>query len=71
MLLSISGEIYETRIKTLERFPKTLLGDRDKRMHYYSEMSKLYFLNRNRIFFDAILFYYQSNGMYVIINYIV
>lgn len=63
VLLSISGEIYETRTKTLERFPHTLLGDRRKRLVYYNGILNQYFLNRSRIFFDAILYYYQSYGI--------
>ena len=63
IVLNVSGEVYETRVKTLERFPQTLLGNLEKRMTYYSPHSGRYFFNRSRIFFDAILFFYQSNGI--------
>ena len=63
VLLNISGELFETRVATLQRFPQTLLGDRNKRLLYYCSASKQYFFHRTRIFFDAILFYYQSNGI--------
>lgn len=58
--LNISGHIYETEIQTLERFPNTLLGNREKRKRFYNSECNQYFLNRSRIFFDAILFFYQS-----------
>lgn len=61
--INISGEIYETRIKTLERFPETLLGNHTKRCLYYNKCSNELFFDRNRLFFDAILFYYQSYGI--------
>lgn len=63
ILLNVSGECFETRLNTLERFPKTLLGDRKKRRYYYCSSTGQYFFNRTRLFFDAILFYYQSNGI--------
>lgn len=63
IFLNISGETYETRITTLERFPDTLLGDRNRRLLYYCEKSKQYHFRRSKLFFDAILFFYQSNGI--------
>ena len=58
--LNISGQIYETKISTLERFPDTLLGNEEKRNRFYNSRCDQYFLDRSRIFFDAILFFYQS-----------
>ena len=60
--LNISGCSYETLEKTLHRFPETLLGDRDRRNIYFDVRTGVYFFNRSRVAFDAILFYYQSNG---------
>lgn len=62
VVLNISGEIYETRLRTLERYPKTLLGNRKKRSFYYCPESSQHVFFRNRLFFDAILYFYQSNG---------
>lgn len=63
IMLNISGSVYETRIRTLERFPHTLLGDQNMRLRYYCHKTKEYYFERNRLFFDAILFFYQSNGI--------
>ena len=63
VVVNISGEIYETQQNTLQRFPHTLLGDRRKRSFYYCPRSGQYFFQRSKLFFDAILFFYQSNGI--------
>ena len=60
---SLLGEVFETLIGTLGRFPDTLLGNREKRTPYYCTTSQQYFFNRSRMFFDAILFFYQSRGL--------
>ena len=61
--INISGKMYETLYSTLARFPDTLLGSPIKRKKYFDEERQEYFFNRNRNAFDAILFYYQSNGL--------
>ena len=61
--INISGNIYETFYSTLARFPDTLLGDPVRRRDYFDHERQEYFFNRNRNAFDAILFYYQSNGL--------
>ena len=61
--LNVGGERYETYLHTLKRFPDTLLGDKAKRSRYYCPNTRHYFFDRSRVFFDAILFYYQSNGL--------
>ena len=62
VVINVGGEIYETRTETLNRFSDTLLGDETKRKLHYCTSSNQYFFNRSRVFFDAILFFYQSNG---------
>jgi hypothetical protein len=62
VVINISGVIYETRLTTLARYPNTLLGSSEKRKQYYDSNSKQYFFNRNRQGFEAILYYYQSQG---------
>ncbi|XP_022777619.1 potassium voltage-gated channel subfamily A member 1-like [Stylophora pistillata] len=61
--INISGKVYETLYSTLAKFPNTLLGNPSKREQYFDQTRQEYFFNRNRNAFDAILFYYQSNGL--------
>ena len=61
--INISGKIYETLYSTLARFPDTLLGNPERRAKYFDQERQEFFFNRNRNAFDAILFYYQSNGL--------
>ena len=63
IFLNVSGELYETNSSTLERFPDTLLGNRDKRLRFFNASSQSYFINHSKMFFDSILFFYQSNGL--------
>ncbi|MCJ8741401.1 hypothetical protein PDJAM_G00070190 [Pangasius djambal] len=62
VIINIAGLRFETRLKTLDQFPDTLLGDPLKRMDYFDPMRNEYFFDRNRPSFDGILYYYQSGG---------
>ncbi|KAK1801997.1 hypothetical protein P4O66_022234, partial [Electrophorus voltai] len=62
IIINIAGLRFETRMKTLNQFPETLLGDPSKRMVYFDPMRNEYFFDRNRPSFDGILYYYQSGG---------
>ena len=62
VVLNVSGVIFETWDRTLERFPATLLGDKEKRIKFFCCQTNTYFFNRNRAAFEAILFFYQSKG---------
>lgn len=62
VVINVSGMIFETRQTTLARFPDTLLGNEQKRSHFYVPEFHEYFFNRNRSAFEAILYYYQSSG---------
>ncbi len=62
IVLNVSGLKFETQLKTLNRFPNTLLGNPRKRNRYYDPLRNEYFFDRNRPSFDAILYYYQSGG---------
>lgn len=53
---------FETKEKTLNRFPDTLLGSPSRRQKYYNPVVREYFFNRHRVVFESILFYYQSGG---------
>lgn len=60
--LNVSGAVFEVKLEILQRFPKTLLGCHYKRTQYYDRVRNEYFFDRHRQAFEAILFYYQSNG---------
>ncbi|TRY56160.1 hypothetical protein DNTS_015276 [Danionella cerebrum] len=60
--INISGLRFETQLKTLARYPNTLLGDPLKRMRFFDPIKDEFFFDRNRPSFDAILYYYQSGG---------
>ncbi|XP_051975342.1 potassium voltage-gated channel subfamily A member 6a [Xyrauchen texanus] len=62
VFFNISGLRFETQLKTLARFPDTLLGDPCKRMRFFDPLKNEYFFDRNRQSFDAILYFYQSGG---------
>lgn len=62
VVINVSGVKFETREQTLSRYPETLLGCPAKRLKYFDPRYQEYFFNRNRLAFDAILFYYQSYG---------
>lgn len=62
VVVNISGLRFETQLKTLARFPTTLLGDPRKRTRFFDPLRNEYFFDRNRPSFDAILYYYQSGG---------
>ena len=62
IVINVSGLRFETQLKTLSNFQNTLLGDPQKRLKYFDPLRNEYFFDRNRSSFDAILYYYQSNG---------
>ncbi|KAM9392422.1 potassium voltage-gated channel subfamily A member 3 [Pholidichthys leucotaenia] len=53
---------YETQLRTLAQFPDSLLGDPRRRLRYFDPLRNELFLDRNRVCFDAILYFYQSGG---------
>lgn len=62
VLINISGEIFESFEGTLARFPTSLLGNKRVRNRYYCSRTKQHFFERNRLCFESILYFYQSNG---------
>ncbi|UJR30486.1 hypothetical protein I4U23_018019 [Adineta vaga] len=62
IIINVSGDRYETHRTTLELYPETLLGNAKRRKYYYDDSQKEYFFDRHRGCFQAILYYYQSNG---------
>ncbi|OBS60349.1 hypothetical protein A6R68_08501, partial [Neotoma lepida] len=62
LVLNVAGLRFETRERTLGRFPDTLLGDPVRRSRFYDGARREYFFDRHRPSFDAVLYYYQSGG---------
>ncbi|KAI8764127.1 potassium voltage-gated channel subfamily A member 1, partial [Biomphalaria glabrata] len=62
VVINVSGLPFETQVRTLNRFPETLLGNPEKRKQFWDEKRNEYFLDRHRPSFQAILYYYQSGG---------
>lgn len=62
VVINVSGLRFETQLRTLNRFPDSLLGDPHRRIRYFDPLRNEYFFDRNRPSFDAILYYYQSGG---------
>ncbi|XP_061571214.1 shaker-related potassium channel tsha2-like [Cololabis saira] len=62
VVINVAGLRFETQLRTLNRFPETLLGNPRKRMRYFDPLRNEYFLDRNRPSFDAVLYFYQSGG---------
>ena len=66
LTINISGAIFQTRQRTLARYPDSLLGDPVKRQEYYCPKINAYYFDRHRHAFESILYYYQSGGRLVL-----
>ena len=62
IVINVSGLRFETRASTLQRYPQTLLGDKQRREHFFDYMNNEYFFERHRSSFEAVLYFYQSGG---------
>lgn len=62
VIINVSGLRFETRASTLERYPHTLLGDKQRRALFFDYMNNEYFFERHRSSFEAVLYFYQSGG---------
>lgn len=62
LAINVSGMRYETQLRTLAQFPDSLLGDPRRRLRYFDPTRNELFLDRSRICFDAVLYFYQSGG---------
>ena len=63
--IDVGGSRFVTRKHTLERFPTTLLGDKQRRDKYYVHCRKSLFFDHSRKAFEAIFYYYQSGGILI------
>ncbi len=70
IIINVCGDRYETHRTTLELYPDTLLGNCKRRKYYFDKTRNEYFFDRNRACFEAILYYYQSNGRLRRPNYV-
>ena len=61
--ISAQGTKYETYESTLQLYPETLLGNPLLRSRYYSTQLKAYYFDVKPELFEAVLFFYQSNGI--------
>ncbi|KAK5856083.1 hypothetical protein PBY51_007702 [Eleginops maclovinus] len=62
LAINVSGMRYETQLRTLAQFPDSMLGDPRRRVRYFDPLRNEIFLDRSRVCFDAILYFYQSGG---------
>jgi hypothetical protein len=62
VVLNVSGMRFETQMRTLNRLPHTLLGNKEKRDKFWDPRTNEYFFDRHRPSFPAILYFYQSGG---------
>lgn len=63
--INVSGQIYETQLGTLNRFPNTLMGNPKKRRNFWDADRNSYYFSRHAPSFCYILYYYQSGGKLV------
>ena len=59
------GEVFQTYLSTLDRYPGTLLGDPQRREEYRNRTTGQFFFDRNSEPFESVLYYYQSEGLVV------
>lgn len=60
--ICVSGQMFQTQLGTLNRFPNTLLGNPVKRRTHWDAVKRVYYFNQHAPTFSAILYYYQSGG---------
>lgn len=65
LVFNICGEKYEVLQSTVQRYPKILLADQEKRAKFWDEERQEYYLDRNRACFESVLTYCQSNGILI------
>ena len=63
MFISVRGVLYETSKSTLDRYPNTMLAKKASQLLEKNSKVNTIILYCRAEVFDAILFYYQSNGI--------
>jgi hypothetical protein len=61
----ISGKEFLIQNRQVKIFPKTLLGNEEKRRLFYDKKSNLYKFNRHPSIFESILYYYLNPGILI------
>uniref|UniRef100_F6ZTD1 BTB domain-containing protein n=1 Tax=Ciona intestinalis TaxID=7719 RepID=F6ZTD1_CIOIN len=62
IIFNVSGKIFESDQRQLDRYPNTMLGDHNSRMEHYDWRRKEYFFDRHRDVFEAALDFYSNSG---------
>lgn len=62
LVINVSGWVFEISDVCLDRFPRTLLGDSEKRKMYFKPHERIYFFDRHRLAFEGIMMFYQTYG---------
>ncbi|XP_063715641.1 shaker-related potassium channel tsha2-like [Symsagittifera roscoffensis] len=60
--INICGQIFETSMTNIRRYPRTLLGNCYRNEPFFDPIRNELFFDRNREAFDCIFFFYQSGG---------
>ena len=68
--LNISGTRMQIAERLLNKFPNSLLGTESKRLPFYDKYKNEYFFDRSSRAFEGILFFYQSNGRFVLPEFV-
>ena len=55
VVINVCGQRHETQLRTLERFPNTLLGNASKRRRYWDRRRGEIYLDRHRPSFQTVL----------------
>ncbi|KFD48120.1 hypothetical protein M514_11001 [Trichuris suis] len=63
LTINVSGQRFETWKITLERYPETLLGGKEKEF-FYDEQAKEYFFDRDPNLFRYILSFYRTGKLH-------
>lgn len=62
IFIRVSGQMFETQLGTLNRFPNTLLGNPVRRRNYWDTDRNCYVFSKHVPTFNYVLYYYQSGG---------
>ena len=63
------GQRYETQLRTLNRFPETLLGNPEKRNQFWDHRRNEYFLDRHRPTFQVIIIMIYNYNIIILIAF--
>lgn len=61
----ISGKRFSIKKSQLNIYPKTLLGNKEKRKKFYDKKNQIYKFDRHPAIFESILYYYLNPGLLI------